>query len=173
MVNITLHFACFNDKNEKTFVCTTLELQCLESLVFLHAGLCNSLWSLEVSLAGCGAGQHKSICFASVRNWVWIPGTNRWLCTPVTLPLRGRGRCIPGTSWSTRRPEMMRLCLKAVRPRTMKGDKDRLSLACVHMHKGSASSHSHTARPYYISTYERHFKNNTDRTEVNECRSKW
>lgn len=105
MVNITLHFACFNDKNEKTFVCTTLELQCLESLVFLHAGLCNSLWSLEVSLAGCGAGQHKSICFASVRNWVWIPGTNRWLCTPVTLPLRGRGRCIPGTSWSTRRPE--------------------------------------------------------------------
>lgn len=158
MVNITLCFACFNDKNEKSFVCTTLELQCLESMVFLHAGLCNSLQSLEFSLAGRGVGQHKSVWFASVRNWVWIPSTNKRLCMPVTLPLRGRDRCIQGASWPTSRPEMMsfwfseRLCLKAVRPRIMKGDKDRLSLACVHMHKGSASSHSHPARPYYIST---------------------
>jgi hypothetical protein len=35
-------FACFDDKNEKCFLCTTLELRCLEN-GFSHAGLWNIL----------------------------------------------------------------------------------------------------------------------------------
>lgn len=52
-VNITSYCDCFNNKNGKYFVCTTLDFKCLESLL-PYTGLWSILQSVDLALMSMG-----------------------------------------------------------------------------------------------------------------------